>query len=88
MVGCLLEVFELEPVGRKGMDARSGVWGESREKRKGPEGNTLRGLGVTAMVAGENLAPEAGLEPATHRLTAGCSTIELLWNHLTRVLLQ
>ena len=26
------------------------------------------------------LAPEAGLEPATRRLTAGCSTIELLWN--------
>ncbi len=26
------------------------------------------------------LAPEAGLEPATHRLTADCSTIELLWN--------
>ena len=25
------------------------------------------------------LAPEAGLEPATRRLTAGCSTIELLW---------
>jgi hypothetical protein len=26
------------------------------------------------------LAPEAGFEPATSRLTAGCSTIELLWN--------
>ena len=26
------------------------------------------------------MAPEAGLEPATHRLTADCSTIELLWN--------
>src|SRR5439155_24391935 len=26
------------------------------------------------------LAPEAGLEPTTRRLTAGCSTIELLWN--------
>ena len=26
------------------------------------------------------MAPEAGLEPATRRLTAGCSTIELLWN--------
>ncbi len=25
------------------------------------------------------MAPEAGLEPATRRLTAGCSTIELLW---------
>ena len=25
-------------------------------------------------------APQAGLEPATLRLTAGCSTIELLWN--------
>src|SRR6266446_6452470 len=28
----------------------------------------------------EKLAPEAGLEPATPRLTAACSTIELLWN--------
>ena len=26
------------------------------------------------------VAPQAGLEPATLRLTAGCSTIELLWN--------
>ena len=26
------------------------------------------------------MAPEAGLEPATFRLTAGRSTIELLWN--------
>src|SRR5437764_15320278 len=26
------------------------------------------------------LAPELGLEPTTHRLTADCSTIELLWN--------
>src|SRR5436309_1096857 len=26
------------------------------------------------------MAPEAGLEPATRRLTAGCSTIELHWN--------
>src|SRR4030042_549688 len=26
------------------------------------------------------LAPRAGLEPATSRLTAGCSTIELPWN--------
>ena len=28
----------------------------------------------------EKLAPEEGLEPSTHRLTADCSTIELLWN--------
>src|SRR6266581_1751034 len=28
----------------------------------------------------KKMAPEAGLEPATRRLTAGCSTIELLWN--------
>src|ERR1041385_7018629 len=26
------------------------------------------------------MAPEVGLEPTTHRLTADCSTIELLWN--------
>ena len=30
----------------------------------------------------EGYAPQAGLEPATLRLTAGCSTIELLWNVL------
>jgi hypothetical protein len=29
--------------------------------------------------AQEKLAPEVGLEPTTHRLTADCSTIELLW---------
>ena len=27
----------------------------------------------------EKVAPERGLEPLTRRLTAGCSTIELLW---------
>lgn len=26
------------------------------------------------------MAPEVGFEPTTSRLTAGCSTIELLWN--------
>ncbi len=31
----------------------------------------------------KRLAPEAGLEPATRRLTAGCSTIELLWNKVS-----
>src|ERR1041385_2031474 len=30
------------------------------------------------------MAPETGLEPVTRRLTAGCSTIELLWNSRTR----
>jgi hypothetical protein len=30
--------------------------------------------------SGKKLAPEVGLEPTTHRLTADCSTIELLWN--------
>ena len=30
------------------------------------------------------MAPEAGLEPATLRLTAACSTIELLWNSKSR----
>ena len=32
----------------------------------------------------KEMAPEAGLEPATRRLTAGCSTIELLWNPIFR----
>ncbi len=27
----------------------------------------------------EEMAPEVGLEPTTLRLTAACSTIELLW---------
>src|SRR6185436_15286518 len=31
---------------------------------------------------GRRVAPETGLEPVTRRLTAGCSTIELLWNQL------
>src|SRR5271167_1490014 len=32
------------------------------------------------------LAPEVGLEPTTTRLTAACSTIELLWNAKGRVI--
>jgi hypothetical protein len=28
----------------------------------------------------DKMAPEVGLEPTTTRLTAACSTIELLWN--------
>ena len=28
----------------------------------------------------KKLAPKVGLEPTTRRLTADCSTIELLWN--------
>jgi hypothetical protein len=28
----------------------------------------------------KKMAPKVGLEPTTRRLTAGCSTIELLWN--------
>src|SRR5882724_7109173 len=32
------------------------------------------------------LAPEVGLEPTTTRLTAACSTIELLWNPKRRVI--
>lgn len=31
---------------------------------------------------GAGCAPQTGLEPVTLRLTAGCSTIELLWNVL------
>ena len=31
------------------------------------------------------MAPEEGLEPSTPRLTAACSTIELLWNSKERV---
>src|SRR5439155_1055835 len=34
-----------------------------------------------------SVAPETGLEPVTRRLTAGCSTIELLWNSGRRNLL-
>src|SRR5450756_269097 len=28
----------------------------------------------------KNLAPQVGFEPTTYRLTADCSTVELLWN--------
>ena len=31
-----------------------------------------------------NMAPEEGLEPSTPRLTAACSTIELLWNPIRK----
>jgi hypothetical protein len=43
---------------------------------------TLQGLGKgrDAQTYLERLAPQAGFEPATLRLTAGCSTIELLRN--------
>jgi hypothetical protein len=34
------------------------------------------------------MAPEVGLEPTTTRLTAACSTIELLWNPKRRRNLQ
>ena len=34
-----------------------------------------------AIAAGKRLAPQVGLEPTTLRLTAGCSTIELLRNN-------
>ena len=38
-------------------------------------------LGILENVDPEHkMAPEIGLEPITRRLTAGCSTIELLWN--------
>ena len=38
-------------------------------------------LGAVVVLQGlVRLAPEVGLEPTTHRLTADCSTIELLWN--------
>lgn len=30
------------------------------------------------------MAPEEGLEPSTTRLTAACSTIELLWNPIRK----
>lgn len=42
----------------------------------------LCGCSVTAIWARylENLAPRAGFEPATNRLTAGCSTTELPGN--------
>ena len=32
------------------------------------------------------MAPKVGLEPTTHRLTADCSTIELLWNQVAYAL--
>ena len=29
------------------------------------------------------MAPQVGFEPTTDRLTADCSTTELLWNNIT-----
>ena len=40
------------------------------------------------MESNRKMAPETGLEPVTRRLTAGCSTIELLWNPKWRRNLQ
>lgn len=48
------------------------VFGESR----GPSRTDANGQGT-------EMAPEVGLEPTTTRLTAACSTIELLWNSAT-----
>ena len=45
------------------------AWAQTPETVKEP---SIRGKGRSQVVAGE--APEAGLEPATRRLTAGCST--------------
>ena len=46
-------------------------------------GHTNRGSQLAAAPKClDNLAPEVGLEPTTLRLTAGCSTIELLRNVL------
>src|SRR5262245_9980968 len=58
------------------------VRNRSGQKRKGQEkGNVdrrrLNLLGKRANLLGK-MAPQAGLEPATLRLTAGCSAIELL----------
>src|SRR5699024_798534 len=33
-----------------------------------------------------HMAPQAGFEPATDRLTADCSTAELLWNSFVKIL--
>jgi hypothetical protein len=40
------------------------------------------------LTKGPVMAPERGLEPPTYRLTAECSTIELLWNIYRDVLLS
>ena len=37
-------------------------------------------VGGKALTVGEELAPQVGFEPTTLRLTAGCSTLELLRN--------
>lgn len=39
----------------------------------------------TQNMKNQTLAPEVGLEPTTTRLTAACSTIELLWNANGRI---
>ena len=45
-----------------------------------PDRKSLFGLGRDHRNGWKNLAPRAGFEPATNRLTAGCSTAELPGN--------
>ena len=35
---------------------------------------------MIAIKSEDTMAPQVGFEPTTYRLTAGCSTVELLWN--------
>jgi hypothetical protein len=52
---------------------------QTMEKPSG-QGNTPKRKTSRSIASTRLLAPQAGFEPATDRLTADCSAVELLWN--------
>jgi hypothetical protein len=56
------------------------AWCQALQFGLNPNGTKrVQSAGNNSLPATYEVAPEAGLEPATFRLTAGRSTIELLW---------
>ena len=54
------------------------IWWAFRDSNPGPIGYEPTALPTELKAL--NMAPQVGLEPTAYRLTAGCSTIELLRN--------
>jgi hypothetical protein len=71
----VLEAEDIDVVGHRAMQILGAIslCPSTRCARSGP-------------FALRRMAPEVGLEPTTDRLTADCSTIELLWNSNGRAL--
>lgn len=53
---------------------------QSYEENEKTDAETTSVLYYNFSMGKNNLAPQAGFEPATYRLTAECSTVELLRN--------